>query len=284
MMTSEPGAESLLDTIADATKLGRLPRPPPWSSVVSSTRQTRFAGRTAVVTGAASGIGRATAERLRDEGAAVLAVDRNEQLLATLDGCEQLAVDLSTLAGVAAVAAAVEHPDLLVNAAGVLLLRALDEVDEAAFDAQVAVNLKAVFFLSQALCPRIEPGGAVVNLSSTSAQTGSTLEAAVYAATKAGVLSLTRAFAHASAPRNVRVNAIVPGIVDTPMQDAVLEQVSVLRGLPVAQLAEDRLKGVPMARSSSAAECAGLIAFLLSDDAGYLTGQTIDWSGGLVMR
>jgi NAD(P)-dependent dehydrogenase (short-subunit alcohol dehydrogenase family) len=251
---------------------------------VSTPRQTRFAGRSAVVTGAASGIGRATAERLRDEGADVLAVDRNGELLETLEGCAHLQVDLSTLDGVASVIAAAAHPDLLVNAAGVLVLRALGEVDETAFDTQVAVNLKALFFLSQALCPRIAPGGAVVNLSSTSAQTGSTLEAAVYAATKAAVLSLTRAFAHAHAARAVRVNAIVPGIVDTPMQDAVLAQVAAIQGVSSEHLAVARLKGVPLARTSSAAECAALIAFLLSDDASYLTGQAIDWSGGLVMR
>ena len=284
MITFASGAESLLDTIADATKERPSPPPPAWRSVVTSSTRARFEGRTAVVTGAASGIGRATAERLRDEGAAVLAVDRNAELLATLDGCAHLVCDLSALEGVRSVIAAAEHPDLLVNAAGVLLLRALDEVDEAAFDTQIAINLKALFFLSQSLIPRIASGGAVVNLSSSSAQTGSTLEAAVYAATKAAVLSLTRAFAHANAARNVRVNAIVPGIVDTPMQDAVLEQVAAIRSTTVEQLARDRLKGVPLGRSSSAAECAALIAFLLSDEAGYLTGQTIDWSGGLVMR
>jgi NAD(P)-dependent dehydrogenase (short-subunit alcohol dehydrogenase family) len=251
---------------------------------VTSTRQNRFEGKRAVVTGAASGIGRATAELLRDEGAAVLGVDRNRELLATLEGCEHLVSDLSTLDGVQRVIAAAEQPDLLVNAAGVLLLRSLDEVDEAAFDTQIAINLKALFFLSQTLVPRIRPGGAVVNLSSSSAQTGSTLEAAIYAATKAAVLSLTRAFAHANAARNVRVNAIVPGIVDTPMQEAVLDQVAVIRGVARDQLAQDRLKPVPLGRSSSAQECAALIAFLLSDDANYLTGQTIDWSGGMLMR
>lgn len=251
---------------------------------MSSIGQSRFSGRAAVVTGAASGIGRATAERLRDEGAAVLAVDRNEPLLGTLEGCTRLTADLATHAGVDAVIAAAGAPDLLVHAAGVLLLRPLGEVDGSDFDTQIAVNLKSLFFLSQELCPRIPPGGAVVNLSSTSAQTGSTLEAAVYAATKAAVLSLTRAFAHANAARNVRVNAVVPGIVDTPMQDAVLEQVAALRGATVEHLAQARLGSVPMARSSSAAECAALIAFLLSDEAGYLTGQAIDWSGGMVMR
>jgi NAD(P)-dependent dehydrogenase (short-subunit alcohol dehydrogenase family) len=265
-------------------KNGRPSYRQPGGLVVSITHLARFAGKTAVVTGAASGIGRATAGLLRDEGATVLAVDRNEELLGTLAGCRLLVADLSTLAGVDAVAEAAGAPDLLVNAAGVLLLRALGDVDEVAFDTQVAVNLKALFFLSQALCPRIPPGGAVVNLSSTSAQTGSTLEAAVYAATKAGVLSLTRAFAHANAARNVRVNAVVPGIVDTPMQDAVLEQVAAIQGTTAEQLAVDRLQGVPLRRSSTAAACAGLIAFLLSDEGGYLTGQTIDWSGGLVMR
>ncbi len=284
MMSCAPGPQSLLDTIADATKEPVPALPPAWSRHVTRSLPSRFEGRMAVVTGAASGIGRATAERLRDEGASVLAVDRNGELLATLEGCALLVCDLSRLDGVQAVTAAAEQPDLLVNAAGVLLLRALDDVDEAAFDTQIAINLKALFFLSQALCPRIAPGGAVVNLSSSSAQTGSTLEAAIYAATKAGVLSLTRAFAHANAARNVRVNAIVPGIVDTPMQDAVLDQVALIRGVTREQLAVDRLKGVPLARSSSAAECAALIAFLLSDDAGYLTGQTIDWSGGLTMR
>jgi NAD(P)-dependent dehydrogenase (short-subunit alcohol dehydrogenase family) len=124
----------------------------------------------------------------------------------------------------------------------------------------------------------------VLNVSSTSAFTGSTFEAAVYAATKAGVLSLTRTFAHAHAARGVRVNTLVPGIVDTPMQEAVLDRVAAIRGIPVADLARDRLATVPMATTSSPAQCAAFIAFVLSDEAGYVTGQSIDWSGGLLMR
>jgi NAD(P)-dependent dehydrogenase (short-subunit alcohol dehydrogenase family) len=244
----------------------------------------RFRGRSALVTGAASGIGRATAERLRDEGATVLAVDRDAAGLATLEGCETLQADLSTVAGLRSVIAAAERPELIVNAAGLLLLRALDEVDEAAFDVQVAVNLKAVFFLCQALCPRLPAGSAVLNVSSTSAFTGSTFEAAVYAATKAGVLSLSRTFAHAHAARGVRVNTLVPGIVDTPMQDAVLDRVAAIRGMPVEELAHARLATVPVGTGSTPAECAAFIAFVLSPEARYVTGQAIDWSGGLLMR
>ena len=104
----------------------------------------------------------------------------------------------------------------------------------------------------------------------------------MYAATKAAVLSLTRAFAYANAARNVRVNAIVPGIVDTPMQDNVLDGVARVRGMSVEALKEQRNRSVPLGRASSAEECAGAIWFLLSDDSAYMTGQAINFTGGLV--
>ena len=146
-----------------------------------------------------------------------------------------------------------------------------------------AVNAEAVFFLCQAVGPRLRPGGAIVNLSSTSAKVSSTTEAAIYAASKAAVVSITRSFAYALASRPVRVNAVCPGITDTPMQDRVLEDVARIRGTNFDELAEARLASVPLGRTSSPDECAGLIRFLLSEESGYMTGQAVNFSGGLVM-
>jgi NAD(P)-dependent dehydrogenase (short-subunit alcohol dehydrogenase family) len=131
--------------------------------------------------------------------------------------------------------------------------------------------------------PHDPGGGAIVNLSSSSAKLATTVEAAVYASSKTAVLSITRSFAYALAPRNVRVNAICPGIIDTPMQDRVLEQVAAARGTTAEALSAARNKTVPLGRAASADECAGAIWFLLSDAAGYMTGQAVDYSGGLVM-
>jgi NAD(P)-dependent dehydrogenase (short-subunit alcohol dehydrogenase family) len=105
---------------------------------------------------------------------------------------------------------------------------------------------------------------------------------AIYGASKTTVTSITRSFAYAFAPRRVRVNAICPGIVDTPMQDAVLAEVAPLRGMTPEQLSEARTAAVPLARGSTPDECAGLVWFLLSDEASYMTGQSINFSGGLI--
>jgi NAD(P)-dependent dehydrogenase (short-subunit alcohol dehydrogenase family) len=126
-------------------------------------------------------------------------------------------------------------------------------------------------------------GASIVNLSSSSAKLATTTEAAVYASSKAAVLSITRSFAYAFAPRNVRVNAICPAIVDTPMQERVLEEVAATRGMTAAELSAARNKTVPLGRPASAAECAGAIWFLLSDQSGYMTGQAINYTGGMVM-
>jgi NAD(P)-dependent dehydrogenase (short-subunit alcohol dehydrogenase family) len=97
------------------------------------------------------------------------------------------------------------------------------------------------------------------------------------------VLSITRSFAYAFAPKGVRVNAICPGIIDTPMQKKVLADVAAERGVTVEELATARNRTVPLGRSASADECAGAIWFLLSDEGGYMTGQAMNYTGGLVM-
>jgi NAD(P)-dependent dehydrogenase (short-subunit alcohol dehydrogenase family) len=242
-------------------------------------------GRLAVVTGAASGIGEAVARRLLAEGARVLAVDVNERGLAPLAeaGATTLLADLAQPADRAAVVAAGRGAHYLVNSAGILFVRPIFEVGLEEWKRIWAVNVDSMFFLCQGIGPTMPEGGAIVNLSSSSAKLAATIEVAPYTMTKAAVLGVTRSFAYALAPRRVRVNAICPGIVDTPMQDVVLEQIAALRGVTVGQLAEARIKTVPLGRTTSADECAGVIWFLLSEAAAYMTGQAINFTGGLVM-
>lgn len=237
-----------------------------------------------IVTGAARGIGKAAALRLRAEGVAVLAVDRDEAGLAALAdaGCETLVADLAEPAERDRIAERGEGIDYLVNSAGMILIKPITEVTVEEWRRVQTVNAEAIFFLCQKIGPRMKPGGAIVNLSSSSAKLASTVEVATYAASKTTILSITRSFAYALASRPVRVNAICPGIVDTPMQEAVLETVGALRGMSADALSAARNKTVPLGRGASPGECAGLIWFLLSNESAYMTGQAINYTGGLV--
>lgn len=242
-----------------------------------------MSARRAVVTGAASGIGKATAERLLDDGISVLAVDLNEAGLEPLRaaGADVLAADLGDPAERDRLIAAADGVDYLVNAAGIIRLKPILEFTVDDWRQIFTINAESVFFLCQGIGPRMRDGGAIVNLSSVSAKLSATTEASVYAASKTTILSITRSFAYALAPR-VRVNAICPGIVDTPMQEKVLDEIAPLRGLTREELETGRTKMVLLARTSTPAECAGLIWFLLSDEAAYMTGQAINWTGGMV--
>lgn len=243
-------------------------------------------GKRAVVTGAASGIGQSVVLRLLKEGASVLAVDINEAGLAPVvaAGAEACVASVADDAGRATIAAAAgAEIDHLVNAAGILFVKSIWDIELAEWQRLYAVNVEGTFFTIQALGQRIRSGGAIVNLSSSSAKLSSTVEVTPYSSSKAAVVGLTRSWAYVLAPRNVRVNAICPGIIDTPMQDVVLAKVAPLRGMTVEELAVGRLKAVPLGRSASPEECADVIWFLLSDEARYMTGQAINHTGGLVM-
>lgn len=244
-----------------------------------------MAATTAVVTGAASGIGLAVAVRLQQEGLQVIAVDRDPAGLVPLEarGMQVLAADLSTAEGRDLVVEAGEGARALVNSAGINRLKPILELTVDDIHAVYAVNVDAVWDLTSRIGRTMPAGGAIVNLSSSSAKLSSTTEAAVYASSKAAVLSITRSFAYALAPGGVRVNAICPGIIDTPMQDKVLAEVAQARGMTFEELATERNKLVPLGRAASAEECAGAIWFLLSDEAAYMTGQSINFTGGLVM-
>ena len=257
----------------------------------------RFADRLAVVTGAASGIGRATALRLAREGAAVAAVDRNAP------GAEETAAAIRAAAGRARgyacdVAASTEVDttarrieeelgpvDVLANVAGVgdaAGALGIEEIADARWNLVLAVNLSGAFYWCRSLLPRMAARGrgAVVNVSSLAGRSKSANGGPAYTASKAGLLGLTRHLAFDYGPRGVRVNAICPGGVDTPMIRAGRA------GEETAGRAE-RLAAygyfMPIKRLSTPDEQAAAIAFLASDDASYVNGVALDVNGGLYM-
>ena len=168
------------------------------------------------------------------------------------------------------------------NAAGVILLKDIWDVDVEEWRRIQLVNSEATFFLCQGIGSTMQSGGSIVNLSSSSAKLATTVEAAVYAASKTTILSITRSFAYALAQVPVRVNAVCPAIIDTPMQDSVLERVSKERGISIDELRDSRNSSVPMGRPGQPEELARLIWFLLSDGGDYMTGQAINFGGGYV--
>lgn len=243
--------------------------------------------RRAVVTGAASGMGRSCAERFLAEGWDVLAVDVNTAGLEPLRaaGAATLVADLSDAPGreQTIATATAGRVDALVNAAGIILLKPIWDVTVSDVRRVFATNAESTFFLCQQIGPQMTEGGAIVNFSSPSAKLATTVEAAVYAATKTAILSITRSFAYALAPRRIRVNAISPGITDTPMQDAVLREVSLQRGTTPEALAEARLQGVPLGRTAPPEELAGVVWWMCADESTYLTGQCLNYDGGYLM-
>jgi NAD(P)-dependent dehydrogenase (short-subunit alcohol dehydrogenase family) len=242
-------------------------------------------GKRAVVTGAASGIGQAVVRRLLREGVAVIAVDLDAAGLEAVvaAGATGFVGDLTVAADRDRLVLAGDGAAYLVNAAGIIMLKPILEFTVDDIRRIYAINVEATWDLVSRIGRTMPAGAAIVNLSSSSAKLATTTEAAVYASSKAAVLSLTRSFAYAFAPNGVRVNAICPGIIDTPMQDRVLADVAAKRGISVEELSTARNKTVPLGRAASADECAGAIWFLLSDEAGYMTGQAINYTGGLVM-
>lgn len=232
-------------------------------------------GRVALVTGSARGIGRAIAEALAEAGRQVVGADVLEQETGPL--ARAIRMDLADPDACRRLLAEVGRVDVLVNNAAVLVEKPIEAFTVADFDRTVAVNLRAVFLLSQGVAPGMcaRRWGRIVNVSSVGARTGGLGGTGVYAATKAAMLALTKNFARACGPFGVTVNAVAPGAVDAPMAQAQMCRAPDLR---------DRLtREVPLGRLADPREIAGVVAFLASDAASFVTGATIDVNGGWVM-
>ena len=240
----------------------------------------------ALVTGGARGIGRAIAEALAADGHVVAVGDLDE------DGAQKAAAELggfpvsldvtdseSVDAAVARVGEGLGAIGILVNNAGWDEFRPFLETDESFWDRVIEVNLKGCL----RLCRRVVPGmvraeqGRVVNIASDAARVGSSIEA-VYSVAKGGVVSFTKTLAREVARHQVTVNAVCPGPTETPM----LEQM-VAAGDDSAKVIEAMRRAVPMRRLGRPEDVAAAVAFLASDRAGFITGQTLSVSGGLTM-
>jgi 2-hydroxycyclohexanecarboxyl-CoA dehydrogenase len=247
----------------------------------------RLEGRIALVTGGASGIGAATARRLAAEGArvAVADVDRDgaAAVASEIDG-EPVAMDVadaaSARAGVEAVEAALGPVAILVNNAGTDRFAYFVQTDEALWDLVLGVNLRGTIAVTHAVLGGMQRrgGGAIVNVASEAGRVGSQ-GSAVYSAAKAGVIGFTRALARESARFNVRVNAVAPGPIDTPLLNAAPEQLGELG----ERLRQGMIDATSMRRIGQPEEVAAAIAFLACEDASFVTGQTLGVSGGLSM-
>ena len=244
----------------------------------------RLAGKVAVVTGGNSGIGLASAQRLKEEGARVAITGRSQKTLdeaVKLLGSDILAIqsDVAKAGEIEKVYEAVSKKfgkiDILFANAGVAKFLPVNEVTEAHYDEQFDINSKGAYFTIQKALPYLNDGASIILNTSVVSHQGLPI-GSVYAATKAAMRSLTRSFASALVDRNIRVNAVAPGPIETPIFGRTGLSKEALEGFAAGVVTR-----VPMKRFGKSEEVASAVAFLASSDASYITGVELNVDGGM---
>ena len=242
---------------------------------------SRMQGKTALVTAAAQGIGRAIVEKMVAEGASVWATDINMGLLSELDGAERITtrkLDVTDVAAVQAVAAEVGPLDALVNCAGFVHNGTILECDEEDYNRSFDLNVRGAYRMIRATLPAMleSGGGSIVNISSVASSIAGVPNRFIYGTTKAAVLGLTKSVARDFVDKGVRCNAICPGTVDTPsLQDRI-------NSFPDPEQArKDFVARQPMGRLGTAEEIASLALYLASDEAAFVSGEWVVIDGGM---
>jgi 2-hydroxycyclohexanecarboxyl-CoA dehydrogenase len=247
----------------------------------------RFADRTALITGGASGIGAATAQRLADEGALVIVADLDHEgakVIAKEVRGHAVRMDVTDTESVAGAISEAEHAvghiDVLVNNAGGSRMAMFLDTDEANWDAVLLLNLRGAMSCTRAVLPGMleRRSGSIVNVSSEAGHIG-TVAGAAYSAAKGGILGFTKSIARETARLGVRCNAVAPGPIDTPLLHHATDE----WGDRGTQMQDAMVGATAMARLGTPEEVAAAIAFLASADASFITGETLAVSGGLSM-
>ena len=242
---------------------------------------SKLDGKTAVVTGGSSGIGYATARKIKELGAKVIITGRNPEAVdkaAGEIGAVGLVADQASLGDTDALVEFAKEElggvDVLFINAGIAAFAPVEHLTEEQFDATMNINFKGAFFTLQKFLPILRDGASVINLSSINAYTGMP-NTAVYAASKAALNSLTRTAAYELAPRKIRVNAVNPG----PTNTAIFGKL----GMPdeaIQEFASAMQNRIPLKRFGEPEDVATLVAFLASDEASFITGAEYNIDGG----
>ncbi|SFJ31737.1 2-keto-3-deoxy-L-fuconate dehydrogenase [Sphingomonas sp. NFR04] len=244
----------------------------------------RFGNKTALVTAAGHGIGRATALRLRDEGAKVFALDRDAAALATLDRIEPVVLDLLDADAIAALPETIGQVDVLANIAGFVAAGSILDGTDADWMLSFDLNVHAMHRMIRAFLPGMlaKGGGAIVNMSSIASSVKGIPNRHAYGASKAAVIGLTKSVAADFVAKGIRCNAVCPGTVDTPsLRQRVAEQAG-QQGITVEEAHAAFVARQPMGRLGQEDEIAALICYLASDEASFTTGAVHVIDGGWV--